>query len=159
MAVAPHRSSQWKNDGLCPGNEDHALKQLKKLLAPFSIKHFYTEGWGVYLRLFDEQCHTIGRINLPQIKRKHLTLPTWSERLIRKTICFSKSERLHDTVIRLLLIGRNLDGLSRNQIHTSRIPSTAASDYRRSIGVRGTRRTTHCSSSFSSCVESSSRST
>jgi hypothetical protein len=31
--------------------KDSALKQLKKLLAPFSIRHFYTDGWGAYLRL------------------------------------------------------------------------------------------------------------
>ncbi len=32
-------------------HEDTALMQLKRLLAPFSITHFYTDGWGAYQRL------------------------------------------------------------------------------------------------------------
>jgi insertion element IS1 protein InsB len=36
-------------------------------------------------------------------KRKMLNLRTWIKRLTRKTICFSKSEIMHDTVIGLLI--------------------------------------------------------
>ncbi|WP_448596449.1 IS1 family transposase, partial [Thermoleptolyngbya sp.] len=35
--------------------------------------------------------------------RKHLTLRTRIKRLARKTLCFSKSEQLHDIVIGLLV--------------------------------------------------------
>ena len=32
---------------------DAALEQLQQLLAPFSIRQFYTDSWGAYLRLLD----------------------------------------------------------------------------------------------------------
>ncbi|MBD2367916.1 transposase, partial [Leptolyngbya sp. FACHB-161] len=37
------------------------------------------------------------------IERKHLTLRTRIKRLARKTICFSKTEKMHDTVIGLFI--------------------------------------------------------
>ena len=36
-------------------HEDTALMQLKRLLAPFFITHFYTDGWGAYQRLLEER--------------------------------------------------------------------------------------------------------
>ena len=84
-------------------HQDAALVQLQQLLAPFHIAHFYTDGWGAYLRLLDEQCHTVGKANTQKIERKHLTLRTRIKRLARKTICFSKSIWLHDTVIGLFI--------------------------------------------------------
>jgi insertion element IS1 protein InsB len=38
-----------------------------------------------------------------KIERKHLTLRTRIKRLTRKTICFAKSIRMHDIVIRLFV--------------------------------------------------------
>jgi insertion element IS1 protein InsB len=84
-------------------DEESALKQLQQLLAPFSIQHFYTDRWGAYLRLLDEQHHTVGKANTQRIERKHLTLRTCIKRLARKTICFSKTEKMHDTVIGLFI--------------------------------------------------------
>ncbi len=84
-------------------HEDSALKQLQQLLAPFSIQRFYTDSWGAYLRLLDEQQHTVGKANTQRIERKHLTLRTRLKRLARKTICFSKTEKMHDTVIGLFI--------------------------------------------------------
>ncbi|NOR70795.1 MAG: hypothetical protein GQ532_14060 [Methylomarinum sp.] len=37
------------------------------------------------------------------MERKNLNLRTWIKRLTRKTICFSKSEKMHDIVIGLLI--------------------------------------------------------
>jgi insertion element IS1 protein InsB len=82
---------------------DAALEQLQHLLAPFSITQFYTDSWAAYLRLLDPQHHTVGKANTQKIERKHLTLRTRIKRLARKTICFSKSECLHDTVIGLFI--------------------------------------------------------
>ncbi len=84
-------------------HEDVALKKLQQLLAPFSIERFYTDSWGAYLRLLDEQHHTVGKANTQRIERKHLTLRTRIKRLARKTICFSKTEQMHDTVIGLFI--------------------------------------------------------
>jgi insertion element IS1 protein InsB len=82
---------------------DVALKELMALLAPFDICRFYTDGWGAYARILDEDSHEVGKRHTQKIERKHLNLRTQIKRLARKTICFSKSERLHDTVIGLFI--------------------------------------------------------
>jgi insertion element IS1 protein InsB len=46
---------------------------------------------------------SIGKINTQKIERKHLTLRTRIKRLARKTICFSKSEKIHDIVLGLFI--------------------------------------------------------
>jgi insertion element IS1 protein InsB len=44
-----------------------------------------------------------GKRNTQQIERKHLTLRTRLKRLVRKTICFSKSIEMHTIVIGLFI--------------------------------------------------------
>ena len=80
---------------------DKVFVELKKLLQPFGLEHFYTDGARVYERHLPAAAHTIGKANTQQIERKHLTLRTRIKRLARKTICFSKSVFMHDTVIGL----------------------------------------------------------
>ncbi len=67
------------------------------------MMQFYTDGWGADERHLDPALHTIGKANTQTIERKHLTLRTRMKRLARKTICFSKSIRLHDVVIGLFI--------------------------------------------------------
>jgi len=45
----------------------------------------------------------VGKQNTQKIERKNLNFRTWIKRLTRKTICFSKKENMHDTVIGLLI--------------------------------------------------------
>ena len=45
----------------------------------------------------------MGKHNTQKIGRKNLNFRTWIKRLARKTICFSKSEVMHDTAIGLLI--------------------------------------------------------
>jgi len=82
---------------------DAALESLMELLRPFGIERFYTDGWSGDTRMLDKQQHEVGKNNTQRIERKHLTLRTRIKRLARKTICFSKSEQLHDIVIGLLV--------------------------------------------------------
>lgn len=105
-------------------HEDTALSSLMELLAPFGIQQLYTDNWGAYSRQLDSQQHTIGKTNTQKIERKHLTLRTRIKRLARKTICFSKSVLMHDTVIGLL-INRYEFGRA-----TSPKPSTGLEHYR-----------------------------
>ncbi|MBW4443875.1 MAG: IS1 family transposase [Plectolyngbya sp. WJT66-NPBG17] len=84
-------------------HKDQALVELKALLEPFGIQTFYTDGWGAYARLLNEDEHQVGKSNTQKIGRKHLTLRTRIKQLTRKTICFSKSEWLHDVVIGLFI--------------------------------------------------------
>jgi insertion element IS1 protein InsB len=83
--------------------EDQAFLELKALLVPFGITHFYTDGWGAYKRHLAPGCHEVGKHNTQQLERKHLTLRTRLKRLARRTICFSKSTQLHDLVIGLFI--------------------------------------------------------
>jgi insertion element IS1 protein InsB len=82
---------------------DEVFLQLRKLLKPLGLVHFYTDAAGVYERHLPAQAHTVGKLHTQQIERKHLTLRTRIKRLARKTICFSKSVFMHDTVIGLFV--------------------------------------------------------
>jgi len=83
--------------------EDCALLELKALLMPFGIRRFYTDGWGAYKRHLAPELQEVGKLHTQQIERKHLTLRTRIKRLVRKTICFSKSTRMHDLVLGLFI--------------------------------------------------------
>jgi len=64
---------------------------------------YYTDYWGTYARHLDAEGHQPGKRNTQQIERKHLTLRTRIKRLVRKTICFSRSMQMHDVVIGLFV--------------------------------------------------------
>jgi insertion element IS1 protein InsB len=82
---------------------DRVFVRLWKLLKPFGLVHCYTDAAGVYKRHLPASTHTISKSNTQQIERKHLTLRTRIKRLARRTICFSKSVFMHDTVIGLFV--------------------------------------------------------
>jgi IS1 family transposase len=82
---------------------DEGFVKLQKLLTPFGLVHFYTDAAGVYDRHLPATAHTVGKLHTQQIECKHLTLRTRIKRLARKTICFSKSVFMHDTVIGLFV--------------------------------------------------------
>ncbi len=84
-------------------HEDSAFITLKERLTAFGIQKFYTDDWGAYTRHLPNQAHEVGKINTQKIERKHLTLRTRIKRLVRKTICFSKLEKMHDIVIGLFI--------------------------------------------------------
>jgi insertion element IS1 protein InsB len=79
------------------------LLQLKALLEPFGIRRYYTDGWGAYHRHLAPRQHVVGKRRTQQLERKHLTLRTRIKRLVRKTICFSRSVKMHDIVIGLFI--------------------------------------------------------
>ena len=83
--------------------EDQALLQLKVLLVPFGIRRFYTDGGRAYRRHLAPDQHVVGKRRTQQLERKHLTLRTRIKRLVRKTICFSRSVQMHDIVIGLFI--------------------------------------------------------
>ncbi len=91
--------------------KDKVFLQLKALLEPFGIKRYCTDGWGAYERHLSVELHEVGKQKTQRIERKHLSLRTRIKRLVRKTICFSKSELMHDLVIGLF-INRYEFGLS-----------------------------------------------
>jgi insertion element IS1 protein InsB len=83
--------------------KDEVFLQLKALLEPFGLTRFSTDHWGAYARHLDADVHSPGKRHTQQIERKHLRLRTRIKRLVRKTICFSKSIQMHDIVIGLFV--------------------------------------------------------
>jgi len=83
--------------------KDEVFLKLKGLLEPFGIAKYYTDSWGAYTRHLDADAYQPGKRNTQQIERKHLTLRTRIKRLMRKTICFSRSTQMHDIVIGLFV--------------------------------------------------------
>jgi insertion element IS1 protein InsB len=83
--------------------QDDVFLKLQQLLEPFGITKFYTGGWGAYARHLDAEQHQVGKENTQKIESKHINLRTRIKRLVRRTICFSKTERMHDLVIGLFI--------------------------------------------------------
>lgn len=83
--------------------KDDVFKEFKKILAPFGIAMFYSDDFGSYRRNLEPDIHTIGKRNTQTIGRKNLTIRTRIKRLARKSICFSKSQEMHDVVIGLVI--------------------------------------------------------
>jgi insertion element IS1 protein InsB len=79
------------------------LLRLKALLKPFGIRHYYTDGWGANHRHLAPKQHVVGKQATQQLEHKHLTLRTRIKRLVRKTICFSRSVPMHDIVLGLFI--------------------------------------------------------
>jgi len=57
----------------------------------------------VYDCYLEPEQHPVGKIQMQKIERKHLTFRIRLKRLVRKTICLSKSVLLHDIVIGLFI--------------------------------------------------------
>ena len=81
--------------------QDTVFLELKVLLEPFGITRSFTDGWGAYERHVEAEQHTVGKAHTQKIESKHITLRTRIKRLVRRTICFSKTEHMHDLVIGL----------------------------------------------------------
>ena len=83
--------------------QDTTFLRLKKLLKPFRIQHYYTDHQGAYQRHLEPKKHFPGKRNTQKIEQKHINFRTRLKRLARKTICFSKSDVMHDAVIGLFI--------------------------------------------------------
>ena len=51
--------------------KDEVFLQLKKLLLPFGIKQYCTDGWGAYERHLPVELHQIGKRKTQRIEQKH----------------------------------------------------------------------------------------
>src|SRR5215468_10675264 len=83
--------------------KDNVFLRLQQLLEPFGITKFYTDEWGAYERHIEAEKHQVGKENTQKIESKHINLRTRIKRLVRRTICFSKTEQMHDLVIGLFI--------------------------------------------------------
>lgn len=85
--------------------------ERKALVEPFGLTRSCTDGWGAYERHVEAEPHTVGQATTQQSESKHLNLRTRLKRLVRRTIGFAKTERMHDGV-RGLCINRDECGVS-----------------------------------------------
>jgi insertion element IS1 protein InsB len=83
--------------------KDEVFLQLQALLEPFGIRRFYTDGWGTYERHLAPETHVVGKAHTQKIESKHINLRTRIKRLVRRTLCFSKTTTMHDLVIGLFI--------------------------------------------------------
>ena len=56
------------------GRTDAVLQELKRLLEPFNITKYFTDGLLAYQRLLSHEKHEEGKRNTQKIERKFLTL-------------------------------------------------------------------------------------
>jgi insertion element IS1 protein InsB len=83
--------------------QDAVFLRLKALLEPFGITRYDTDGWGTDERHVDAEPHIVGKEHMQRIESKHVNVRTRIKRLVRRTICFSKTERMHALVIGLFV--------------------------------------------------------
>ncbi len=53
--------------------KDEVFLELKRLLEPFGIQKYCTDGWGAYERRIPPEQHEVGKRKTQRIERKHLT--------------------------------------------------------------------------------------
>ncbi len=83
--------------------KDAVFLQRQALLESFGIRRFSTDGWGAYERHIDPEQHHVGKENTQKIESNHLNVRTRIKRLVRRTMCFSKTTTMHDLVIGLFI--------------------------------------------------------
>ncbi len=86
---------------------DESLARLLEKLSSCHITRFYSDDWESYRKLIPEYRHWVGKIGTQRIERQNLNFRTHLKRLQRRTICFSKSQEMHEAVIKLYINHRN----------------------------------------------------
>ncbi|EIP3424547.1 hypothetical protein LSE82_003277 [Salmonella enterica] len=82
----------------CP-RTDEACRELLAMLSSFTIGMIMTDEWGCYKREVPVDKYLVEKIFTQRIERNNLTLKPRIKRLVRRTICFSKSVEMHEKVI------------------------------------------------------------
>lgn len=75
------------------------LRRLLALLSQFNIAFYMTDACPVYRTLLTSTSHIISKKYTQRIERHNLNLRTHLKHFARRTICFSKSEVMHDKII------------------------------------------------------------
>ncbi len=78
---------------------DETCRELLALLTPLNIGMITNDDWGSYARDVPKEKLLTGKIFTQRIERNNLTLRIRIKRLVRRTICFSRSVELHEKVI------------------------------------------------------------
>ncbi len=82
---------------------DESCSCLIKKLSVFPVARYHTDDWKSHRKYIPVSKHVIGKADTWQIERRNLNFRTHIKRLSRRTICFSKDEKIHDNVIGLYI--------------------------------------------------------
>lgn len=91
---------------------DESCRNLLDKLKQVRITRFYTDNWESYQNLIPEVRHWIGKRGTQRIERQNLNFRTHLKRLQRRTICFSKTRKMLDAVVKLYVYQPNSFSLS-----------------------------------------------
>ncbi len=80
-----------------------ALRRVTDTLLLSKAKTIKTDGLNVYKTLIPEKIHRVKRHGINYIERMNLTLRIKLKRLARKTICYSKSQAMLESSIKLVV--------------------------------------------------------
>ena len=86
---------------------DESCRKLLKQLRQCQVLRFCTDDWESYEKLIPEARHWTGKLWTQRIERQNLNFRTHLKRLHRRTICFSKSDEMHEAVIKLYIEQHN----------------------------------------------------
>ena len=87
---------------------DKNCEKLLRKLAGCEVIAYFTDEWESYKKFIPEPQHWISKKLTQGVERQNLNFRTHLKRLQRRTICFSKSEMMHDAVLRLYIHHSNL---------------------------------------------------
>lgn len=85
----------------CGRRTDESCQKLLDQLKSCRVMRYCTDNWESYQNLVPASQHWIGKQWTQRIERHNLNFRTHLKRLHRKTICFSKSKKMHDAVIKI----------------------------------------------------------
>lgn len=119
MVMARNRSLHGESACLCHGTrQDVVFLKLQALLAPFGITRYYTDKSGTSRRYLLPTQHTVGKLSMQKIERKHFMLRTRLKRLARKTLGFSRSCFMHDLLVGFYMNHVEFGGRYKKRIDT-----------------------------------------
>ncbi len=91
---------------------NQSLRELLLKLSAVQITRFYTDNWESYQNLIPEVRHWIGKAGTQRIERQNLNFQTHLKRLQRRTICFSKTKKMLEAIVRLYIHQLNSSTIS-----------------------------------------------
>ncbi len=82
---------------------DVACRALVTQIGSLTRTQVHTDEWKSYAKCVPPQRHRVGKRGTQRIERQNLNFRTHIKRLQRRTICFSKTVRMHDAMIKLYI--------------------------------------------------------
>lgn len=86
---------------------DQSCRELVSKYQNSSIEEFASDDWQSYPKYVPKELHHIGKNKTQRVERVNLNFRVHLKRLNRRTIAFSKTDKMHDAVIKLYVHHHN----------------------------------------------------